>query len=361
MIDANGKVNRTRDPGLSKDRLLEIYRAMLMTRVVEDRALKLQRQGRIGFYVPCEGQEASHIGTAAALEDSDWVFPAYRQPGILFLRGAPLQQIVDEWYGNEDDIGKGGQMPCHYSFRSIHFVSISSPIGTQMTHAVGAAMAAKYRGDDTVMMSFIGDGGTSENEFHCAMNFAAVYKAPVVFVCENNQWAISTPLEMQTASETMAIKAQAYGMPGVRVDGNDILAVYQVTKEAVDRARRGEGPTFIETVTYRIGPHSSSDDPSKYREDNLTESWRKKDPIERFRKYLTSKKILTTKMEEEIREGFRAEVNAAVKLAEGKPNPSVRRMFEDVYADVPPHLQEQRDDLLSLGEAIGGNEGHFPL
>jgi pyruvate dehydrogenase E1 component alpha subunit len=255
VMDADGKVSRTRDPGLSKERLLEIYRAMIMTRVVEDRALKLQRQGRIGFYVPCEGQEASHLGTAAAMEDSDWIFPAYRQPGILFLRGAPLQEVVDEWYGNDGDICKGGQMPCHYSFRSIHFVSISSPIGTQMTHAAGAGMAAKYRGDDTVFMSYIGDGGTSENEFHCAMNFAAVYKAPVVYVCENNQWAISTPLEMQTASETMAIKAQAYGMPGVRVDGNDVLAVYQVTKEAVDRARRGEGPTFIETVTYRMGPH----------------------------------------------------------------------------------------------------------
>ena len=361
LIDREGKVARSRDPGLDKDELLELFRTMIRTRVMEERALVLQRQGRIGFYVPCTGQEASHIGTAKAMLDSDWIFPAYRQAGILLLRGAPMQQIVDEWYGNEGDICKGRQMPVHYSFRSIHFVSISSPIATQLSHAVGAGMAAKYRGDDTVMMTYFGDGGTSENDFHCALNFAGVYKSPCVFVCENNQWAISTPLEYQTASETMAVKGEAYGVPNVRVDGNDILAVYQVAKEAVERARAGNGPTLIESVTYRMGPHSSSDDPSRYRDQKEVESWQQQDPIERFRKYLKSRRILTQKLEDEMAATAKEEVNAAVKAAEAKSPPSTAGMFDDVFRDITPQLIEQRDELLSLGEASTESEGYFPL
>lgn len=350
-----------RDPGLSDERLLGLYTAMVRTRVMEERALVLQRQGRIGFYVPCTGQEASHLGTAAALEDSDWVFPAYRQAGIPLLRGVPMEQIVDEWYGNAGDICKGRQMPVHYSFRSAHFVTISSPIGTQLTHAVGAAMAAKYRGEDTVMMTYCGDGGTSESDFHCALNFAGVYDAPCIVICENNGWAISTPLEFQTASETMAIKAEAYGIPGVRVDGNDILAVYQVTKEAVDRARKGKGPTLIETLTYRVGPHSSSDDPTRYRPDAEVSDWKNKDPLERFRKYLRGRRLLTPKLDEELFAAAKEEVNAAVKAAEQKGNPATASLFEDVFRDMTPQLREQRDELLSFGEAKSSHEGYFPL
>lgn len=351
----------SRDTDLSKSELIELFRTMVRTRVMEERALILQRQGRIGFYVPCTGQEASHIGTAAALEDSDWIFPAYRQAGIPLLRGVPVEQIVDEWYGNEGDICKGRQMPVHYSFRAAHFVSISSPIGTQMSHAVGAAMAAKYKGEDTVMMTYCGDGGTSENDFHAALNFAGVYKSPCVFICENNGWAISTPLEYQTASETMAVKAEAYGMPGVRVDGNDILAVYEVAKEAVDRARRGKGPTLIETLTYRIGPHSSSDDPTRYRGDTEVETWQTKDPLARFQKYMRGRRYLTQAAEDEMYADAKKEINAAVKAAEDKKTPSVSSMFDDVFRDVTPQLREQRDDLLSLGESTDANEGYFPL
>ncbi len=361
VIEEDGKVAKGRDPNLPEEECLRLYRAMLMTRVMEDRALNLQRQGRIGFYVPCRGQEASHIGTAYALEDRDWIFPAYRQPGILILRGAPMQQIVDEWYGNEGDIGKGRQMPVHYTFRSIRFVSISSPIGTQLTHAVGAGMAARYRGEDTAFLTYCGDGGTSENDFHCSLNFAGVYKAPVVFVVENNQWAISVPLERQTASETMAIKAEAYGIPGVRVDGNDILAVYQVAKEAVDRARRGEGPTLIETLTYRVGPHSSSDDPSRYREQAEVDSWVERDPIERFRAYLKRKKIWTQALEEELREACRKEINEAVEAAEGKRPPAASTMFEDVFRERTPQLDEQLADLEAMGDREAKQIGEFPL
>lgn len=361
VIDATGKASRSRDPSLSKEELLKLYATIVRTRVMEERALNLQRQGRIGFYVPCSGQEASHIGTAAALRDEDWIFPAYRQAGIPLLRNVPMQQIIDEWYGNDGDICKGRQMPVHYSFRQARLVSISSPISTQLTQAVGAAMAARYLDEDSVVLSYCGDGGTSENDFHAALNFAGVYKAPVVFVCENNHWAISTPLECQTASETMAIKAEAYGFPGVRVDGNDILAVYQVAKEAIERARKGKGPTLIETLTYRMGPHSSSDDPTRYREANEVESWRQRDPLDLFRKYLKGKRLLTQAIDDEIHNAAREEVNEAVKQAEDKATPSVSSMFEDVYRDPTPQLLEQRDDLLSLGEASAGSEGFFPL
>lgn len=361
VMDANGKAPRLNEPGLEKKELLELFRCMLMTRIMEDRALKLQRQGRIGFYLPCVGQEASHIGTAHALRESDWIFPAYRQAGILILRGAPLEQIVDQWYGNEGDISKGRQMPVHYSFRSINFVSISSPIATQLTQATGAAMAAKYRGDDTVFMTYCGDGGTSENDFHSALNFAGVYQSPVVFVVENNQWAISVPLEMQTASETMAGKGEAYGIPGIRVDGNDVLAVYQVAKEAVERARRGEGPTLIETLTFRMGPHSSSDDPTRYREQAEVDAWAAKDPIDRFRKYLKARKHWTQAFEEQINKDATEAISAAIKKAEAKKAPSVSSMFEDVFLEMPRKLEEQRDDLLSLGDLEAKNIGEFPL
>jgi len=361
VMDAKGKSGRSNDPGLDKDELLLLYRVMVMTRMMEERALNLQRQSRIGFYVPCTGQEASHVGTAFALRDSDWVFPAYRQPGIMLLRGAPTQQIVDEWYGNEGDLCKGRQMPVHNSFRAINFVSISSPIATQLTQATGAGIAAKYRGEDTVVMTYMGDGGTSENDFHAGLNFAGVFNAPVVFVCENNHWAISVPLERQTASETIAIKAEAYGMPGVRVDGNDVLAVYQVAKEAVQRARQGKGPTLIETVTYRVGPHSSSDDPTRYREDSEVEAWRKRDPIERFKAYLKTKRIWTQDLEDEMRAEIKTEINDAVKQAETKANPSPASMFDDVYRDMTSQLAEQRDELLSSGQLGPDEEGAFPL
>ncbi|MFQ5505337.1 MAG: pyruvate dehydrogenase (acetyl-transferring) E1 component subunit alpha [Planctomycetota bacterium] len=357
----DGRSGRAKGPCLTEDELLELYRCMLLTRIMEERALNLQRQGRIGFYVPCMGQEASHIGTAYALEPSDWIFPAYRQPGIMMLRGAPLQQIIDEWYGNDGDVSKGRQMPVHHSFRSIHFVSISSPIGTQLTQATGAAMAARYRKEDTVVMTYCGDGGTSENDFHSALNFAGVYDAPVVFVCENNHWAISVPLEGQTASETIAIKAEAYGIPGVRVDGNDVLAVYQVAREATERARKGKGPTLIETVTYRMGPHSSSDDPTRYRESGEVEAWLKKDPLERFKSYLKSQRIWSQELEDRMRDELKTTVNEAVKKAEAKPMPTPASMFEDVYRDMTAQLEEQQGGLLDSSESDSQEEGQFPL
>jgi 2-oxoisovalerate dehydrogenase E1 component alpha subunit len=363
ILDKDGKAQKGKDPNLPPEELKKLYRLMVATRQLDERGLALQRQGRIGFYLQSTGQEASHLGSAYALQDSDWLFPAYRQPGILLLREVPLQKIVAEWFGNSGDTSKGRQMPVHYSFREANFVSISSPIGTQLTQAAGAGMAARIRGDDTVFMTYCGDGGTSSNDFHTGLNFAGVYKAPVVFVCENNGWAISVPSARQTASESMAIKADAYGMPGVRVDGNDILAVYRVCKEAVDRARRGDGPTFVETVTYRIASHSSSDDASRYRDAKEFEAWKKKDPILRFQQYLKHKKLWNEAFEQECVEGSKNEIAAAVKAAEALPNPGPETLFDDVYMNLTPQLKAQRQelhDLMAKG-GVGAALGHFPL
>lgn len=363
IIDQDGKAQKGKDPALPAEELKRLYRTMVHTRLLDERGLAMQRQGRIGFYLQSTGQEASHIGAAYALKDSDWLFPAYRQPGILLLRGVDIEQIVCEWLGNDGDTSKGRQMPVHYSFRSINFVSVSSPIGTQLTHAAGAGMAARGRGDDTVFMTFCGDGGTSSNDFHCGLNFAGVYKAPVVFVVENNGWAISVPQQRQTASESMAIKAQAYGIPGVRVDGNDVLAVYRVCKEAVERAREGSGPTLVETVTYRMASHSSSDDAARYRDAVEYEAWKLKDPIARFQRYLQHKKLWTEAFEQEVMEGGKDAIQKAVKAAEARQNLGPETMFDDVFMNTTPQLEAQRRELLELMKqgGVGSDVGHFPL
>ncbi len=361
IIEKDGKVQKDKDPNLTDEQLLELYKVMVQTRILDERGLALQRQGRIGFFLQSLGQEASHVGSAAALRDSDWLFPAYRQVGITLLRGAPLEQIVAEWFGCVDDISKGRQMPVHYSFRCINFVSISSPVGTQITQAAGAAMAARIRKEDTVFMTYFGDGGSSSIDFHSGLNFAAVYKAPVVFICENNHWAISVPLQQQTAAETIAAKAQAYGMPGVRVDGNDVLAVYRVCKEAVDGARNGDGPTLVETVTYRMASHSSSDDASRYRDAKEFEQWKQRDPIQRFQKYLKRRGLWNETFEKDITTDFKNELAAAVKKVEASGKPPIESMFEDVYMNQTPQLREQQQELLSLEGPEAEPMGEFPL
>jgi 2-oxoisovalerate dehydrogenase E1 component alpha subunit len=361
IIEGDGKVAKGKDPNLPDEHLRNMYRAMVQARLLDERGLALQRQGRIGFYLQALGQEASHVGSIAALRDSDWVFPAYRQPGIPLYRGAELNSIVCEWFGTDEDPSKGRQMPVHYTLRSINFVSISSPIGTQISQAAGAAMAAKIRREDTVFMTYFGDGGTSSNEFHAGMNFAAVQQAPVVFVCENNQWAISVPVSQQTGSETMAQKAIAYGIPGIRVDGNDALAVYRVCQEAVDRARRGEGPTMVETVTYRMGTHSTSDDASRNRDPEEYERWLQLDPNQRFRKYLTHRKLWDQAFEDRTIEEFKQALTDAVEHAEACTKPTVHSMFEDVFLTPTRRIIDQREELLSLEGPESDYAGEFPL
>jgi len=350
--------------GLKGDDLKKMFRAMFFTRLFDQRGMNLQRQGRIGFYVPSFGQEASQIGAGYAMDDRDLLFPSYRVVSIALLREVDLRILFNQAWGNEADLCKGRQMPNHYAIPDIGWTSISSPIGTQITHAAGAARAAQIRKEDRVSWAWFGDGGTSSNDFHAGMNFAGVWKAPCIFMCENNHWAISVPQERQTASRSFAAKAVAYGMPGVRVDGNDVLAVYEACKEARARAAAGDGPTLIETVTFRMGPHSSSDDPTRYQAKELFEAWQKKDPIDRFRAWLKGKRLWTQKWEDEIKEELMGEIARAVESAESTPLPGVETLFDDVYADVPVMLQEQRTALLEQirrGGDIEDTGGAFPL
>jgi pyruvate dehydrogenase E1 component alpha subunit/2-oxoisovalerate dehydrogenase E1 component alpha subunit len=356
----DGMLLRGQSPALADDTMLFLYEQMVQVREFDRRMLMLQRQGRIGFYGPILGQEAATVGSTAALEPRDWVFPALREAASAMMRGLPLQEAIAQLIGNADDRCKGRQMPCHYTFKEGNYYGMSSVIGTQISHAVGAAMAAAIRGDDVVVLGYLGDGATSANDFHCGMNFAAVYRAPCVLLCQNNQWAISVPCSKQSASETIAQKAIAYGMPFVRVDGNDALAVYSVTKAAVDRARSGGGPTFIEAVTYRRLGHSSSDDPTKYRDEAEVKAWEQKDPVDRFRKFLTSRGLWDDGKEAQLKERIAAAVNAAIAAAEGVGPPADETLVTDVYAQVTPQLKEQLAEVLAL-EGRGVNEGAFPL
>src|SRR5437588_1264068 len=340
-------VQKLETPPIPREVLLRLYREMVRLRTLDERMMTLQRQGRVGFYGACTGQEAATLASAIALEASDWIFPALREGGAMLLRGFPLVPYLCQIFGNEGDETKGRQMPSHMASKSVNQVSWSSCIGTQLPQAVGAAMAARIKGDRTVVAAYMGDGATSEGDFHVALNFAGVFRPPVIFVCQNNHWAISVPTAKQTASESIAVKAQAYGFPGVKVDGNDALAVYAAVKEAVDRARSGGGPTLVECETYRIGAHSSSDDPTRYRDEREVEVWRKRDPIERLRARLGADGLWTDRQDEELRARLLDAVNAGIRAAEKKPDPLRESLFDDVYANVPWSLREQREELLA--------------
>jgi len=326
---------------LEKSDLLRLYQEMLRLRLLDQRMLTLQRQGRIGFYGTATGEEAAVLGSAFALKPDDWIFPALRQGGAALLRGYPLVEYISQCMGNRRDGTKGRQMPSHYCSRAVNFVSWSSCIATQLPHAVGAAWAMKIRGDRNIAIGYMGDGATSEGDFHTALNFAGVFRVPVVFFCQNNQWSISVNIKQQTASETIAIKAIAYGFEGIVVDGNDVLAVYCATRDAVEKARSGGGPTLIEAITYRMGAHSSSDDPRLYREDSEVEEWRRKDPVQRFQKYLNQQGFWSDHEQQELGERLNQEILDAVAEAETYGPPPVETLFEDVFSEMLPHLQEQ--------------------
>jgi pyruvate dehydrogenase E1 component subunit alpha len=332
-------------PDLPEGLAVRLLEAMLFQRALDQRMLNLQRQGRIGFYGTARGQEGAALGTGAAFEERDWLFPALREGAVALWRGMALDAFVAQCFGNAADPTQGRQMPCHYSDRATHYVSLSSPIATQVSQAAGAARAAQIRGDDVVVGAWLGDGATSENDFHAGLNFAGVWKAPIVFVCQNNQWAISVPVAHQTASETLAAKAAAYGMPGVRVDGNDVLACYVAARAAVERARRGEGPTFIECLTYRLGGHSSSDDPTKYRDESEAKRWEAADPLLRHRAWLEARGAWDERREAVTPTAPASETSAAVHRVEGAADVTVESLFEDVWEKVPPLLADERDRL----------------
>lgn len=320
-----------------------LYEGMLTIRVMDERLLALQRQGRVSFYGEARGQEASVVGSAAAMEPQDWLVPALREAGAGIVRGMSLDSYVAQIYGNGNDVTKGRQMPCHPCDKANNYVVMSSCVASQVPHAVGIAMAMKASGDHgKVCVGYMGDGGTSEGDFHVAINFAGVFKAPVVLVCQNNQWAISTPGAIQTAAETIALKGIGYGVEALRADGNDVFAVYEVMKYALDKARRGEGPTFLELLTYRVSAHSSSDDPSRYRDEGVTAVWRdQRDPLVRLRRFMEARGWLDSGAHERHAASIEATLREVIARQEAAANPGVDTLIDDVYEQPTWLLREQ--------------------
>ncbi len=334
ILDENGNCDEKNKPKISDDVLKEMYRFLILTKTFDDKALKLQRQGRMGTYAPMRGQEACQIGSAFAMQKNDWVFPAFRENGVYMIKGVAPEMLYRYWIGDE----RGMQIP-----NGINILPVSITVGAHLPHAVGAAMGFNYLGEKNVSIVYFGDGATSEGDFHTALNFAGVYNAPCVFICQNNQWAISVPVKEQTASQTIAQKAIAYGFPGIQVDGNDVFAVYKATKDAIDRARAGQGPTLIECFTYRLADHTTSDDAKRYRNENEIVEWVKKDPIVRFEKYLSDKKIINPVLIGKVKAEAEQQIERAVKNAESaKPQPPTE-MFDYLFESLTDDMKEQRE------------------
>src|SRR6266446_6641961 len=332
ILDSEGNLDTALEPKLAADDLKRLYRAMVLGRRLDERMLKLQRQGRIGTFAPIKGQEAAQIGSVFTLRPADWLVPSFRETGAMLWRGWPIEKLLSLYAGRLEGSSPGPEQ---------RDLLVTIPVATQLPHAVGIAYGIQYRGEDAVVMTYFGDGATSEGDFHEAANFAGVWHVPVVFVCQNNQWAISVPLKKQTNSRTIAQKAIAYGFPGIQVDGNDVLAVYAASREAVERARTGQGPTLIECVTYRLGVHTTADDPTKYRTDEEVKFWEQKDPLTRFRAYLEKKKLLEPGLEEELD----AEIARAVAVFESLPPADPLTMFEHAYGELPAHLRAERQEM----------------
>src|SRR5579872_3528743 len=326
VIDGDGEVD-----GLGPDDLLDLYRALVLLRTYDERSVVYHRQGRIGTYAIYWNHEAMQAGSVHALADDDWIFPSYRESAIGLLRGMPPSTILNWWRGHP----AGWWNPADYNV-----ASICVPIGTHVPHATGLAWGKKLKGERACAIAYFGDGATSEGAFHEGANFAAVMQAPVILFCNNNQWAISTPISAQTRAETLADKAIGYGMPGVRVDGGDVLAVYEATREAVERARNGGGPTFIEAVSYRAAPHATADDPRAYIDLERVEQEKKNECLGRYESYLRKHSVLGDELEAEIKAEAAEAMRAGIAAAEAEPDPDPELLFENAYVDPPPNMRD---------------------
>ena len=333
LIDSDGSV-RDRLP-MTMEHARGLYADMVEARTYDQKSMAMQRQGRLATYAPFEGQEAAQIGAAAALREDDWVVASYRDAALMWRAGYPWELLIAGRTGDE----RGGSPP-----EGVNVLPPSITVGGHMIHAVGLAWAESLQGSDRVALTSFGDGATSEGDFHEAMNFAAVYQTPVVFLCQNNGYAISYPITEQTKTESIAMKAEAYAMPGARVDGNDVAAVYVAVKEAIESARRGEGPTLIEAVTYRLGPHTSADDPGRYRDDAEVEEWRARDPLSRMRLLLEKAGGWTPEWQEELEVEAAARLDRAVDAAESLPPPTVDEMFGRMYEEPTGPLRDQQTE-----------------
>jgi pyruvate dehydrogenase E1 component alpha subunit/2-oxoisovalerate dehydrogenase E1 component alpha subunit len=348
----------------SDEQLLDIHRAMLTTRLMDDRMLKLQRQGRIGFVGSSTGQEAAIHASAAVFGGDDWIFSALREGGVTIQRGMSMREYVAHMFGNAEDSAKGRQMPNHFQCKEANFPSWSSVLGTQMPHAVGAALAMKKRGEKSVVAAYTGDGATSSCGFHSAMNFAGVMKAPVVFIIIDNGWAISVPSANQTAAKSYGTKAKAYGMPGFDVDGNDAIAVFDAIREAAEHARSQQGPVLVNLRSYRMEGHSSSDDPTRYRNPEEVKYWSARDPLPRIQRFLGKKGLLNIQDIGELSAELTSAISDAVDHAESTEDPPFESLVEDVFATPPRHLTKQVVDALRIIDEHGEAEnlqGKFPL
>jgi pyruvate dehydrogenase E1 component alpha subunit len=329
--------------GLGADELLQLYRNLVLLRTYDERSVVYHRQGRIGTYAIFWNHEAMQAGSVFALEDRDWIFPAYRESAIGLLRGIPASTVLSWWRGHP----AGWWNP-----RDYNVASICVPIATQIPHAVGFAWGSRLKGEDTVALTLFGDGATSEGAFHEGATFAGVMKAPVILFCNNNHWAISTPLSKQTAASTLADKAIGYGIPGVRVDGGDVLAVYEATRDAVLRARAGDGPTFIEAVSYRAAPHATADDPSLYVDPERVEEERENECVGRFERYLKRLGVLGDEQVEAVKAEALELMRTGIAEAEAEPPADASLVFDHAYADPPPSLLADREELRRiLGDA----------
>ena len=358
VLDDDGRVVDGADvPDLDEESLVEMYRQMRLARHFDERAVSLQRQGRMGTYPPLSGQEGAQVGSAAALSEDDWMVPSYREHGAAYVRGLELEETLRYWMGDE----RGNAL------EGLRIFPVAVPIASQIPHATGAAWASKLQGnDDEAFVCYFGDGATSEGDFHEGLNFAGVFDTPTVFFCNNNQWAISVPREKQSASETLAQKAHAYGFEGVQVDGMDPLAVYKVTKAALEKAKTPEGsddapgratrPTLIEAVQYRFGAHTTADDPSVYRDEEEVERWKAKDPIPRLENYLRRQGVLDDERVAAVEGSVEDEVADAIDAAESIERPDPSEMFEYVYDEMPQRLREQQRYLEELRDRHGDEE-----
>lgn len=348
ILAPDGSCNKTLRPALDDQQVRQMYRQMSLLRLYDRKAVSLQRQGRFGTYAQMEGQEACMVASPLPLQPQDWMVTSYRETGAMWMHGAPLKLLALYWMGNEF----GSQMP-----EDVRVLPYSIPVGTHPLHAVGLAYAGKHRQDGSIAVTYFGDGATSEGDVHEAMNMAGVFHLPCIFFCQNNQYAISVPRHSQTASPTIAQKALAYGFPGILVDGNDIFAVYAVMCEAVERARGGHGPSLIEAYTYRMGAHTTADDPTKYRDNAELEEWRGRDPLLRVQRYLQHHGQWTEAWEHQILEECTAEVEQAMAEAAAVPSPPPQDMFHYMYATMTPQLIEQEAALLASLHDKGHDHG----
>jgi len=332
-------------PNISKETALRIYDNMVYIRVLDERLISAQRQGRISFYMTCIGEEASIIASAVALDDKDMIFAQYREQGALRARGFTTDQFMNQNFSNEKDLGKGRQMPIHYGSSELNYMTISSPLATQIPQATGYAYAQKLRKQQQVTICYFGEGAASEGDFHAGLNMAAVHEVPVIFFCRNNGYAISTPSDQQFKGNGIASRGIGYGIHTLRVDGNDTLAVYEATRKARVYALENNCPVLIEAMSYRLGAHSTSDDPTGYRSKEEEAKWALKDPVLRFKHWLVKQKWWDDDSEKALYHKYRVEVLDQMKKSEVIDPPSLRSMVTDVYAEVPKHLEEQYQEL----------------